>query len=315
MPRLLVSAALLFALVGCESRIAPAMPGSGAAAEALPAQPDASASSAFWDVWGDGQAEITRYEASMERYGAPRSAEVVLIYVTEPVSRRTWIKDDDAEGDDRINVLKLNASEKFLTGLYPYSVMTSVFSPVDDYGSARFQPVKLTLTAQEWCGHVFHGVWPHAAGFRAALFSYFAGEGETSRNVDAPEGSLYEDALLIQLRELDGPFNGGADWRGSLVPSLWRQRKSHRPLEPVQATISRADTLRGDLPVTRFTLVAGGYTRTYDVEQAAPRRVLGWATSDGDTTAIAATERLPYWQLNSPADTTYRTTLGLDTRP
>ncbi len=308
---------LLFLLVACSTPSAPETPRPSApagTAAALPDRPQAQASSAFWNVWGDGRAELNRYQATMERYGAPREAEVVLIYVTEPVHRQTLVKDDAAEGADRIGMLKLNSSEKFLTGLYPYSVMTSVFSPVDDWGGLRFQPAKLTLTAQEWCGHVFRGVWPRADGFRTTLFSYFAEEGETTASVATPAGTLYEDALLIQLRELDGPFNGGADWQGMLVPSLWRQRKSHQPLAPEAATLTRADTVQAGTPVTRFTLRQGPYTRYFTVEQAAPHRVLAWQTSDGDRAALVHTERLPYWQLNTPADTTYRARFGLGTQ-
>lgn len=310
---------LLLVLAACRSSPAPEEatggPAATVASAVLPARPSASASSSFWEAWGDGRAELNHYDAVMERYGAPREAEIVLIYVTEPVSRRTLVKDDDAQGRDRLDVLKLNVSERFLTGIYPYSVMTSVFSPVDDWGGARFQPVKLTLTAQEWCGHVFRGVWPRADSFRTTLFSYFADEGEATATVAAPAGTLYEDALLIQLRELDGLFNTGGDWRGPLVPSLWRQRKSHRPLEPAEATITRAGTTRDGVAVTRFTLTQGDYTRTFDVETAASRRVLAWETSDGDRAVLVQSERLPYWQLNTPADTTYRAQLGLDARP
>jgi hypothetical protein len=307
-------AALLLALAtGCAAPT-PQPPASdlrtrAVASVGLPDTPAAGASSAFWQAWGDGNAEMSSYRAVSSRYGAPREAELVLIYVTEPLDRATLVKDDAAERP--VNVLKLNVSEKFDTGVYPYSVMTSVFAPVDAYRAERFQPVKLTLTAQEWCGHVFRGVWPGEAGFRSALYSYFASEGEADQQVDAPPGTLYEDALLIQLRELDGPFAGGDDWSGHLVPALWQQRRTHEALSAVPATITRADARRDGTPVTRFTLAYDGYTRTYDVEQSAPRRVLGWQTSLGDRAELEATDRLPYWQLNAPGDESARARFGL----
>ena len=280
-------------------------------AVALPAEPTQGASSEFWEMWGDGNAEMSSYDAVSSRYGSPREAELVLIYVTEGLSRSTLVKDDAA--DDAVSVLKLNISEKFDTGIYPYSVMTSIFSPVDAYRSERFQPVKLTLTAQEWCGHVFRGVWPGADGFRSTLYSYFAGEDESDRAFSAPAGTLYEDALLMQLRELDGPFAGGGGWSGHVVPSLWQQRVTHDEIAAVSATITRAQASRDDQPVTRFVLSYGDYVRTYDVEQVSPHRVIAWETSTGDRAVLKGTDRLPYWRLNGPGEESNRARFGLST--
>ncbi len=276
----------------------------------LPARPRAGASRDFWARWSDGRAELSGYRATVNRYGELRPAEVVLIYVTEPMDRRTWIKDDAAPEAERVNVLKLNASLKFQTGVYPYSVLTSVFAPVDRYRDEAFAPVKVSLSVQEWCGHVFHAVWPGDDRFASQLMSYFASEGEAREEVPTPRGALYEDALLIQLRELDGPFAGGGDWRGALVPSLWSARRAHRALRPVDATITRARAERDGAPVTRFTLRYADVTRTFDVETAAPRRVLAWSASDGEEARLVATERLPYWQLNHNGDERERARFG-----
>src|SRR5438105_1116245 len=94
-----------------------------------PERPEARAGEAFDAVWRDGRAELAGYRASVPRYGALRNAELVLIYVTEPMDRRTWIKDDAAREPNRVDVLKLNASLEFLTGIYPYSVLTSGLAP------------------------------------------------------------------------------------------------------------------------------------------------------------------------------------------
>lgn len=279
----------------------------------FPARPAHRASRDFTATWGDGKAELSGYRAIVPRYGHLREAELVLIYVTEPMNRRTWIKDDDARGADRVEALKLNVSLKFLTGIYPYSVMTSVFTPVDDWSGERFSPVKITLSAQEWCGHVFAGAWPGRDRFESQVVSYFASEGEAHETVTVPEGTLYEDALLIQLRELDGPFAGGHDWRGSIVPTLWGVRRAHEPMRAVSATITRSDADDGETPVTRFVLEREGLRRTYDVERAAPHRVLSWQSSDGEDVHILETARLPYWQLNDPGNETYRAALGLPT--
>ena len=281
----------------------------------LPDQPAASASSEFWEWWGDGRGELSGYRMTLERYGEPREAELALIYVTEPHDRRTWIKDDNVTAPDRIEVLKLNRNAAFLTGSYPYAVMTSVFAPVDRYRAEAFSPVRIVHQAQEWCGAYSHLMWPGRDRFRSLRLSYFAQHGERVREVGVPAGTLYEDALLVQLRELDGPFADGGDWEGMLVPELWRVRSGHGSADPAPATITREEGVRemsgGEVPVTRFTLESEGYLRVYEVERAAPRRILGWTTSTGEEAEILATERLAYWELNALGDETVREALGL----
>jgi len=284
-----------------------------AAARGAPAAPAATASPAFWKVWGDGKAELSGYAVTASRYGAPREGRVVLIYVTEPMDRRNWIKDDagDVPREDRVNVMKLNHVLKFQTGIYPYAVMTSVFAPVDRLSAERFAPAKIAMSAQEWCGQVYQKLIARPGAFDSELHSYFHAEGDRDTTVQVSPGTLYEDALLIQLRELDGPFAGGRDWAGSIVPSLWSQRKRHAVFEPLPATIRREDATRNDLPVTRFTLAYGAFSTTYDVEKASPRRVLSWKSSEGDEASLLKTTRLPYWELHGPGDEKYLQQLGL----
>jgi hypothetical protein len=238
---------------------------------------------------------------------------MVLIYVTEDMDRRTWLKDDrgDLPAEQRVPVVKLNQVLKFRTGIYPYSVMTSVFAPVSG-GGERFSPAKISLSAQEWCGHVFHAIWPDGSRFRSELHSYFSSEGDATEEVEVDGGALYEDALLIQFRELDGPFAGGADWSGALVPSLWGKRKDHAPLRPVAATLHRATAVREGVPVHRFVLSYPGTTRTFDVEQGAPHRILAWSGSDGELATLRRTARLAYWKLNAPGGEEYLKEIGLD---
>jgi hypothetical protein len=306
-------------LVGCASESPfPATPGEEGALlpdlatfTGLPTAPRASASSAFWDHWGDGRAELSGYRITVPRYGEPREGEMALIYVTEPHDRRSWIKDDDVSSPHRVEALKLIRSFQFLTGVYPYAVFSSVFSPVDRWGEEPFHPVRIHLDVQEWCGSVSHRVWPAQDRLRSLRLSYFASEGETLREVALPEGTLFEDALLIQLRELDGPFQDGEDWEGWLVRELWSLRTGHGPVEPVRARISRSSATRGGGPVTRFRVEAEGYNRTLDVEESAPRRILGWETSTGEVAELLTTERLAYWSLNRLGDESVRGQLGL----
>ena len=83
----------------------------------------------FYTHWGDGKAELSSYKIAQPRYGELREGYGVMIFVTEDINRRTLIKVESSTPDkDRLYVLKLNNVLKFTTGLYDYSVITSVFS-------------------------------------------------------------------------------------------------------------------------------------------------------------------------------------------
>jgi len=228
------------------------------------------------------------------------------------MNKTTLIKDDTGEvrAENKEVVLKLNHTLKFRTGIYPYSIVTSVFSPVGSAGRERFAPVKISFSAQEWCGHVYQMITPTMEAFRSEIHSYFSTEGDAITTTRTEPLTLYEDALFIQLRELDGPFEGGGDWSGYVVPSLWSSRRHHTPLEPVPATITRSDGERDGTPVTRFVLAYGNFTRTMEVETAPEHRILGWTTSEGEQAALLRTTRLPYWRLNGNDDVDYLKELG-----
>lgn len=319
---LLLAAAMLTA-VGCSTESnarrgnqtdpASDRPDPGELAE-LPDEPEGAASSAFWDHWGDGRAELTSYRGEIVRYGEPREAHAVLVYVTEPHDRTRWIKDDSAGESKRVEVMKLNRSMKFQTGVYPYAVMTSVFSPVADWGRARFQPTKITMNSQEWCGNVSQALWPGPDRFLRDLQTYFADEQEGRRTVETPDGTLYQDALPIQLRELDGEFNDGEDWSGTLVPSLWHSRRAHESLEPVEATIERSTTTVDGREATRFVLAYDGTKVTYDIGAEYPHRLLRWSHSDGSHLELVDSARKPYWRQNRPGDEQKRKSFGLPPR-
>jgi len=270
------------------------------------------ASSAFWKHWGDGKAELTGYAGLTPRYGQMRKATAALIYVTEPFHRLRRIKDDYARGAYRIPMLKLNRTLKFKTGIYPYSVMNSVFSPASQYFHHKFTPLKISLTVQEWCGHVFQAIWPGENQLRTQIRSYFASEGDKSQLLKVAKDVLYEDALFIQLRELDGPFlSKKKSWKGKLIPSLWKFRRIHKPVQSVNASLQRSTVKTAQGNIQRFVLKYGTYTRTFDVESKFPRRILQWTSSEGEKMILQKTVRLPYWQLNGNGDQKYRKQMGL----
>ena len=86
-------------------------------------------STGFNDYWYAGTAELSRYELEQARYGELHPGEAVMVFVSEPFDINKQVKSDNSE--NTTGVLKLNFMRKFNTGIYPYSTMSSTFSPID----------------------------------------------------------------------------------------------------------------------------------------------------------------------------------------
>ncbi len=274
----------------------------------------------FYGHWADGRAELSGYRVVQPRYGEPREGHAVLIFVTEDVHAKTLIKVEspDTPKADRIYVLKLNQMMRFTTGIYDYSVMTSVFSAVEPRaGSQPFAPLRITFTAQEWCGHVFEEVQVRDGAVLGELFSYFERVGRQSWRLDNPTGFVSEDNLLIRIRELRGPLMEEGESRSvMLLPGLWELRLRHRPRELVEAVLSKGRPEQVDVQGRIFEAVPwtwsyGPRERTVWVDTEYPHRILRWRDASGASGELLASVRRPYWSLQSLEDEGFRAELGI----
>jgi len=273
----------------------------------------------FYVHWGDGRAEISSYRVIQPRYGELREGYGVLIFVTEDINRSTFIKvESPTPKEDRIYVLKLNNVLKFTTGIYDYSVMTSVFSAVEGFaGGEPFELCKITLSSQEWCGHVFDEVQVREGNLKGHLSSYFEREGRHPYGLKVPEDFASEDHLLIRIRELKGRIMAtGEEVEVELLPSLWSFRLRHRPHALIEATLRKGDVetveVRGkSYEAVRWSWAWDGFAKTAWVEKGYPHRILRWEDSTGESGELIATVREPYWQMNRSADEHMRERLGI----
>ena len=170
------------------------------AAAALPAQDGTDAESRraqFGDYWYQGQAEVSRYRLTRERYGEMREGHAVLVFVTEPFRVKSQVKADSGDRDGQTEtVMKLNRIERFVTGIYDYSLMQSVFVPVE--AGAEPAARKVTTSIQDWCGHVWLQLnRQDDGGYRVEGRSYFESEGDEEQKVGR---AWLEDALFVRLR-------------------------------------------------------------------------------------------------------------------
>lgn len=263
----------------------------------------------FGQYWFQGKAEINSFDLAQFRYGEAREGEAVLIFVTEDLSGKKQVKLDDPEaaGRDAVKVLKLNKTKDFVTGIYPYHMMLSVFTPVFDPGSA----LKLTASSQEWCGQTFTRINRSGNDYRGQLFSYFETEGDQSFKIKAlPEDDLWN---LIRINPNQLP-TGTVD----LIPGLLDQRLTHRPYQAEEATVSLAESGQNFQQLT-VEYAHGKRILKIRFYNYFPYEITGWEEIrifDDGTRETTTAERkgmlqVDYWTKNKLEDESYRKELKL----
>lgn len=314
-----VAAALLGAAAWLGAGGGPA-PADGAAAPAF--------DDAFWKHWGDGRAEVSTYDLTFPRYGQPRRGVAVAVFVTETFSEEARVKADPGvhARTDEFPVMKLNLMQDFPTGIYDYSLMSSVFVGLEaKAGRAAGTPAKVAFSAQEWCGTVYHQLLPDARSVRSTAHSYFDGEADRTETLPLPDGAIFEDVLYLWARGLAGPrLAPGESVSVPMIRSVELVRLRHVPLarDPVTlaraAGASRVEVPAGAFDVETLTAAAAGdapRTWTFLVEEAPPHRLVRWECTDGRVAELVAGERLPYWRMNDPASIDALSRIGLSARP
>jgi hypothetical protein len=320
---------LAWGCVACNPRSsAPPAPEAGRAAPSSNAVfPSPDYDAVFWRTWGDGQAELASYRLVFPRYGALREGVAVAIFVTEPFHEGARVKAErpSSSQPEVFPVMKLNLMQDFPTGVYDYNLMTSTFIALEPVnGRPAGAAAKVSFSAQEWCGHVYHQLLFDSGAIRDVSHSYFEGEADAQGKLDYPEGGVSEDALLLWARGMAAPaLEPGDSVEAPLLTSLARARLAHRPLQWSKATFARSaanapQTVR--VPAGSFetdvltVIVPGGANWTFHVERASPHRLVKWESSDGQSAEMVANDRMKYWALNGPGGEQALERLGLRRR-
>lgn len=285
---------------------------------AVPA-PSRSQATGFSDYWYQGKAELTSYDLEQARYGEIHQGHAVLIYVIEDFSRKKQVKLDRpaAAGDDAVKILKLNFTKKFSTGLYPYSMMTSIFSPVDPDADDP-HALKITTSSQEWCGHTFTQLNRKDDGYVVLLLSYFESEADQTMTL---ENTFSEDELWTTIRIDPSRLPTG---RLRLIPGTMVQRLKHLPWG-VGIAIASLEPVEGEDGLMAYTLDYPDLARTlvirfrrdfpHEIEGWEETYRSGWGAGAGRlTTRATRNKRIlsDYWTKNRVVDEALRQELGLD---
>jgi hypothetical protein len=275
-----------------------------------PEGPQLYESDAFHAYWHAGKAEINSYELNQSRYGENRAGKAVLIFVTEDLSKKLQVKLDNPASANKTNVLKLNFVKKFITGIYPYSMMLSVFTPTDRRKNSS--SLKASMSSQEWCGHVYTQLNLRGNRYAIKSHSYFEEEADQQFSV---KQALLEDELwnLIRLDHENLPVG-----KLKVLPGLFYTRLNHVDLA-IQSAVgenSQSDS------ICTYTLAFPDLERLLVIryEKKFPYKILGWQETwkeRGKTMSTSArlekTLYTDYWTKNGNEFRYLRDSLSLPT--
>ena len=296
------------ALIGCNqapkgatSAAQPSTTGEGKAVLA------SNPSNDFNAYWFAGKAEVNSYDYFINRYDQPRKGYAVMVFVTEDFSKSKHVKLDypDKAGDDRVPVLKINSLQRFNTGIYDYSMMSSIFTPLDLTKNPR--SLKLTTTVQDWCGHVFTQIDEKKDKYHIAQYSYFESEGDKATDT---EGAMLEDEILTRLRINPASIPTGDV---KLIPNLTYTRLRHKNIEPVAAKIEMKDIANKQRSVV--VTYASGRRLEVDFEATFPHKIMRVGEFDGvkklSEAILKKSIMSDYWTKNGNEYANLRGELGI----
>ena len=273
----------------------------------------------FAAYWFAGKAELNRYSLEQAQYGVLNSGEAVLIFVTEDFRTDTQVKSESPENQDKsVPVMKTNMTKKFVTGIYDYSLFTSVFTPINT-GSDRTalfpNTLKVSTSGQEWCGHSYLQLNYASNGYHVDGKSYF--EKEVVENYEVEKATL-EDELWNRIRLNPDKLPVGET---RMIPGTMSARLRHKRLDPLLVNTKLADydgvLFPGKL-LKSYTVQYPTDDRTLMIifEQAFPHKIVGWEetykSKDNLLTSRAVLKKTiqsDYWNHNTPADSTLRAEL------
>lgn len=261
----------------------------------------------FKDYWYNGKAEITSYTLMQERYGEIRKGTAVNIFVAEDFIPDAQVKANNVS-DENISVLKLNQMKNYITGIYPYSIMSSTFSPIPNTD----HPLKVTNSVQEWCGQVYMQL-NNRDDFEVESHSYFEGEADQKLSLQKTwlENELWN---LIRINPEELPTGDVM-----IIPSFEYLRLGHKELKEHNAF---ASLKQGD-SITIYTLNYPDLQRQLMVffHSTFPYEIEKWeevnAAGKNDTLRLKTTAtkikrmRRAYWNDKGNDSAHLRDSLGL----
>jgi hypothetical protein len=220
----------------------------------------------FHEYWHAGKAEVNSYDLKQSRYGEERNGKAVMIFVTEDLSKKLQVKLDDPSGRNKINVLKLNYTKNFITGIYPYSMMLSVFTPTNP--EKERASLKVSMSSQEWCGQVYSQMNLRGNRYAVKSHSYFEKEADQQFSI---RQEFLEDEIWNHIRLNPENLPVG---EVKMIPGLFYTRLNHVELKITKAF---ARKVASDSAFT-YSISYPDQQRSISIqfEKNFPHKILGW---------------------------------------
>lgn len=264
--------------------------------------------------WYAGEAELNSYKLNQARYGEMHEGTAMLMFVTEDFSTISHTKAGN-DKEAKLPVLKMNFEKKFVTGIYPYSMLLTVASPTDV--SKHPAPIKIATSSQEWCGHTYTQFNLVGKQFEVEEHSYFPGEGDQKFKLAT---DLTEDAIWTRLRISPSQLPTG-DFM--MVPGTFYMRLRHQEIKAKQASAILTDTDLGGMREYKLKYKDGSRELHIKFTAAFPYTIESWTEiyEEGfgpnakiftTTASRIKTKKLAYWNLHNNEDRPLRKEMGLE---
>lgn len=266
--------------------------------------------------WYRGMAEVNVYDLKQNRYNAQHQGEAVMIFVTEDFLKDKQVKNDNYTSKFSTPILKNNQIRRFTTGLYDYSIFSSVFTDISNI--SKPQTLKISTSSQDWCGQSFLQFNKKERDYKISLYSYFENEAD---KVFSTDHTITIDELfnLIRINDSLLPI-GDID----MIPSSTYALLKHKTIKPYKAKALKIN-YEGDLTdedatvyIVKFPELNLKYEIIYLNNKLRP--ILQWTESyssafDGQIRKTIATLKssqwTDYWSKNTLMDNKLRNQMGL----
>ncbi len=254
-------------------------------------QPASFGTATYWD---DGLSEICFYDATDVIYDKTRS------YTRVHLTNREWF--DEVAGvkvetdlERHTPVLKLNIAEEIPTENYNYRYLTMIFARRD-----TLRPLKMVVSSQEWCGATFKHLRWLGDDLAVKSFSYFPGEGDAETTL--PRDVYAMESLFLVVRNV-ALFGKDGSTPISLLAPLRTTHAAVTDAVDARLVFEKPRSIKvplGRFEATRVLVEWSGPEAWFDVEMAAPHRILAYRV--GPTAGqLRYTEKRAYWDRDKPS--------------
>ena len=195
----------------------------------------------FEPYWGTQEAEVTSFELLQARFGSLHKGEALMIFETEQFSRTRQVKmyQDNGKKGDVIQVLRMNQSRLFNTGVSSSSAMTEVHTPVNRRDG--LYALKVSCSVEEWLGQSYSQLNLEANKYNVELRSYLETERDQNRValMTIPEDQLW---CSIRINPKDLPTG-----EMMLIPGLLSCRFQNKEITAMKANLTLTNAVPAEM--------------------------------------------------------------------